>query len=92
MSTTENRGIHADNLSRCVEQGAARVAWIDGCISLDIILSVNGKAVQNSNQVQQALETGQVGTTVKVEVRRKNQNITLDVTPIAAPPIADERE
>jgi S1-C subfamily serine protease len=63
-----------------------------GIRSGDIILSVNGKAVQNSNEVQQALETGQVGTSVKVEVRRKGQNVSLDVTPIAAPPIADERE
>jgi S1-C subfamily serine protease len=63
-----------------------------GIRSGDIILSINGKAVQNSNEVQQALETGQVGTSVKVEVRRKNQNVSLDVTPIAAPPIAEERE
>ncbi len=63
-----------------------------GIRSGDIILSINGKAVQNSNEVQQALETGQVGTSVKVEVRRKNQNVSLDVTPIAAPPIVDERE
>jgi S1-C subfamily serine protease len=63
-----------------------------GIRSGDIILSVNGKAVQNSNEVQQALETARVGTSVKVEVRRKNQNVNLDVTPIAAPPIAEERE
>jgi Do/DeqQ family serine protease len=57
----------------------------------DVIVSVNGKTVQNANQVQQALETGRVGTSVKVQVRRKSQDVTLDVTPIAAPAI-DERE
>ncbi len=57
----------------------------------DVILSVNGKGVQNANQVQQALETGRVGSSVKVQVRRKNQDVTVDVTPIAAPAI-DEQE
>jgi S1-C subfamily serine protease len=76
-------------IARVIKDSPAAKA---GIRSGDIILSVNGKAVQNSNEVQQALETGQVGTSVKVEVRRKNQNITLDVTPIAAPPIAEERE
>ncbi len=63
-----------------------------GIRSGDIIVSVNGKAVQNSNEVQQALGTARVGKSVKVEVRRKTQNVTLDITPIAAPPIAEERE
>ncbi len=76
-------------IARVIKDSPAAKA---GIRSGDIILSVNGKAVQNSNQVQQALEIGQVGTSIKVEVRRKNQNVTLDVTPIAAPPIADERE
>jgi S1-C subfamily serine protease len=57
----------------------------------DVIVSVNGKTVQNANQVQQALETGRVGTSVKVQIRRKNQDVTVDVTPIAAPAM-DERE
>jgi S1-C subfamily serine protease len=76
-------------IARVIKDSPAAKA---GIRSGDIILSVNGKAVQNSNEVQQALETGQVGTIVKIQVRRKNQNVTLDVTPIAAPPIADERE
>jgi S1-C subfamily serine protease len=76
-------------IARVIKDSPAAKA---GIRSGDIILSVNGKAVQNSNEVQQALETGQVGISVKVEVRRKNQNVTLDVTPIAAPPIAEERE
>jgi Do/DeqQ family serine protease len=58
----------------------------------DVIQSVNGKAVQTSNEVQQAVDTTQIGTSVRVQVRRNNQNVTLDVTPIAAPPIAAEPE
>ncbi len=58
----------------------------------DVIQSVNGKAVQTSNEVQQAVDTTQIGTSVRVQVRRNNQNVTLDVTPIAAPPIAEEPE
>jgi Do/DeqQ family serine protease len=63
-----------------------------GMRSGDIIQSVNGKAVQTSNEVQQAVDTTQIGTSVRVQVRRNNQNVTLDVTPIAAPPIAAEPE
>jgi Do/DeqQ family serine protease len=58
----------------------------------DVIQSVNGKAVQTSNEVQQAVDTTQIGSNVQVQVRRNNQNVTLNVTPIAAPPIAAEPE
>lgn len=63
-----------------------------GIRSGDVIQSINGKAVQNSSQVQQAVDGTQIGTTVRVQVRRNNQNITLNVVPIAAPPIANEPE
>jgi S1-C subfamily serine protease len=58
----------------------------------DIITSVNGKAVQNSNQVQQAIETTKIGSSVPVQVRRNGQDVSLNVTPVAAPPLTDERE
>jgi Do/DeqQ family serine protease len=60
-----------------------------GMRSGDVIQSVNGKAVQNSNEVQQALETARVGNNVRVQVRRKGENVNIDVTPIAAPAIAE---
>ncbi len=63
-----------------------------GIRSGDVIQSINGKAVQNSSQVQQAVDGTQIGTTVRVQVRRNNQNITLNVVPIAAPPIANQPE
>jgi Do/DeqQ family serine protease len=63
-----------------------------GMRSGDIIQSINGKAVQTSSEVQQAMDTTQIGTNVRVQVRRNNQNITLDVKPIAAPPMAAEPE
>ncbi len=63
-----------------------------GMRSGDVIQSINGKAVQNSNDVQQALDSTQIGGNVQVQVRRNNQNLTLNVTPVAAPPIAAEPE
>jgi S1-C subfamily serine protease len=63
-----------------------------GIRSGDIIQSVNGKTTKNSNEVQQAIETTKIGGTVPVQVRRNGQNVSLNITPIAAPPIATERE
>jgi S1-C subfamily serine protease len=87
------------NLKIDVDQGTliARVvrsspAATAGMKSGDIIQSVNGKAVQNSNEVQQAVETTKIGSSVQVQVRRKGQTVTLNVTPVAAPPLAAERE
>ncbi|WP_309730816.1 HhoA/HhoB/HtrA family serine endopeptidase [Chamaesiphon sp. OTE_75_metabat_556] len=58
----------------------------------DIITSVNGKVVQNSNQVQQAMETTKIGSSVPVKIRRNGQDVNLNVTPVAAPPLTEERE
>jgi S1-C subfamily serine protease len=58
----------------------------------DIITSVNGKTVQNSNQVQQAIETTKIGSSVPIRIRRNGQDVDLNVTPVAAPPIADSQE
>jgi S1-C subfamily serine protease len=63
-----------------------------GIKSGDIITTVNGKAVQNSNQVQQALETTKIGSSIPVKVRRNGQDVSLNVTPVAAPPLTDDRE
>jgi S1-C subfamily serine protease len=63
-----------------------------GMRSGDAIQSINGKAVKNSNDVQQAVDSTQIGSNVQVQVRRNKQNLTLNVTPIAAPPIAAEPE
>ena len=63
-----------------------------GMKSGDIIQTVNGKAVKNSNEVQQVVETTKIGSSVQVQVRRNGQTVNLNVTPIAAPPLAAERE
>ncbi len=76
-------------IARVVRNSPAAKA---GIRSGDIIQSVNGKAVQNSNQVQQAVENTKVGDSVQVQVRRNGQNITLNVTPIAAPATTTDRE
>jgi S1-C subfamily serine protease len=58
----------------------------------DVIKSVNGKAVITSNDVQQAVDTTKIGTSIAVIVRRNGSDITLNVTPIAAPPITASQE
>jgi S1-C subfamily serine protease len=63
-----------------------------GIKSGDIIQSVNGKVVQNSNEVQQTVETTKIGNSIQVQVRRNGQTINLNITPIAAPPLTEERE
>jgi S1-C subfamily serine protease len=63
-----------------------------GMKSGDIIKNVNGKAVTTSNDVQQAMETTKIGSSVPVQVRRNGQNITLNITPVAAPALTAERE
>ncbi|MCY7367158.1 MAG: trypsin-like peptidase domain-containing protein [Chamaesiphon sp.] len=87
------------NLKIDVDQGTliARVvknspAASAGMKSGDIIQSVNGKTVKNSNEVQQAVETTKIGSSVQVQVRRNGQTVNLNVTPVAAPPLAAERE
>ncbi|AFY94954.1 HhoA/HhoB/HtrA family serine endopeptidase [Chamaesiphon minutus] len=87
------------NIKLDVEQGSliARVvrnspAASAGIRSGDVIQSVNGKPVQNSNQVQQAIEKTKIGSSFPVQVRRNGQTITLNVTPVAAPPITSAQE
>jgi S1-C subfamily serine protease len=63
-----------------------------GMRSGDVIQSVNGKTVQNSNEVQQAIETTKIGESVPVKVRRNGQDVALDVIPIAAPAISEQQE
>jgi S1-C subfamily serine protease len=63
-----------------------------GIKSGDIIQTVNNKAVQNSNQVQQVIETTKIGSNVQVQVRRNGRTISLNVTPTAAPALTAERE
>jgi Do/DeqQ family serine protease len=76
-------------IARIVRNSPAATA---GMKSGDIIQSVNGKAVQSSNDVQQAVETTKIGASIPVQVRRNGQNISLNVTPIAAPAITAEQE
>jgi S1-C subfamily serine protease len=71
-------------IARVVRESPAAKAGIKAG---DIIQSVNGKAVQTSNDVQQAVETTKIGTSVSVQVRRNGQEIALNVTPVAAPPM-----
>jgi S1-C subfamily serine protease len=72
-------------VARVIRNAPAAAA---GMKSGDIIQNVNGKAVQTSNDVQQAMELAKIGSSVPVQIRRNGQNITLNVTPVAAPPIA----
>ncbi|WP_373542208.1 HhoA/HhoB/HtrA family serine endopeptidase [Chamaesiphon sp.] len=76
-------------VARVVRNSPAATA---GIRSGDIIQSVNGKPVQNSNQVQQAVETTKIGTSIPIKVRRNGQDISLNITPVAAPPITAEPE
>jgi S1-C subfamily serine protease len=76
-------------IARIVRNSPAASA---GMKSGDIIQSVNGKAVRNSNEVQQAVETTKIGSSIQVQVRRNGQIVSLNVTPIAAPPLTAERE
>jgi S1-C subfamily serine protease len=76
-------------IARVVRNSPAATA---GMKSGDIIQTVNGKAVQNSNEVQQVVETTKIGSSVQIQVRRSGQTVNLNVTPIAAPPLAAERE
>jgi S1-C subfamily serine protease len=63
-----------------------------GMKSGDIIQSINGKAVRNSNEVQQVVETTKIGSSIQVQVRRNGQIVSLNITPIAAPPMTAEKE
>jgi S1-C subfamily serine protease len=76
-------------IARVVRNSPAAKA---GMKSGDIIQSVNGKAVQSSNDVQQAVETTKIGSSVQVQVRRNGQNVSLNVTPVAAPPLTAQQE
>lgn len=76
-------------IARIVRNSPAAKA---GMKSGDVIQSVNGKAVQSSNDVQQAMDTTKIGSNVSVQVRRNGQNVTLNVTPIAAPPLTAQQE
>ncbi|PSB55872.1 HhoA/HhoB/HtrA family serine endopeptidase [Chamaesiphon polymorphus] len=87
------------NLKIDVEQGSliARVVRNSPAASAgirpgDVILNVNGKPVRNSNQVQQAIEKTKIGSSFPVQLRRNGQTITLNVTPVAAPPITAAQE
>ena len=71
-------------IARVVRNSPAATA---GMRSGDIIKSVNGKTVENSNQVQQAVDTIKIGTNAQILVRRNGQDLTLNVTPVAAPPM-----
>ncbi len=94
INNDPNSNINVDTdkgalIGRVVRNSPAAKA---GIRSGDVIQSINGKAVQNSNDVQQAVDGTQIGGNVQVQVRRNNKNLTLNVTPIAAPPIANEPE
>jgi S1-C subfamily serine protease len=76
-------------VARVVRNSPAAAA---GMRSGDVILSVDGKNVQNSNDVQQTVDTTKIGSSIPVKVRRNGQDVSLNVTPVAAPPITAEPE
>src|SRR3546814_9148482 len=43
---TDDRAVHADGFAAHVDQGAARVPWIDRCIGLDVANTAVGRAAQ----------------------------------------------
>lgn len=58
----------------------------------DVIQSIDGKTVNNAAEVQQAIDNTKVGANVRVQVRRNGQNLALNVTSVASPPLAAEPE
>jgi Do/DeqQ family serine protease len=76
-------------IARVITNSPAATAGIK---SGDIIQKINGKAVQNSNEVQQAVEQTKIGTSVQLQIRRNGKDLNLNVTPIAAPALTTERE
>ncbi|WP_088890336.1 HhoA/HhoB/HtrA family serine endopeptidase [Leptolyngbya ohadii] len=51
----------------------------------DVILKVNNVPVATSSEVQQQIETSQIGGSVAVEVKRGNETKVIEVRPIAFP-------
>ncbi len=76
-------------IARVVRNSPAATA---GIRSGDVIQSINGKSVLTSSEVQQAIENTKVGAKVRLSLRRSGQNVDVDVTSVAAPPLAEERE
>jgi S1-C subfamily serine protease len=76
-------------VARVVRNSPAATA---GIRSGDVIQSINGKAVKTPSEVQQAMDNTRVGDSVRVRVRRGSQDVDLNVTSVAAPPLAEESE
>jgi Do/DeqQ family serine protease len=51
----------------------------------DVIQKLNGQSVADSASIQQAVENSQIGTDVRLELRRNGQKINLSVRPGAFP-------
>ena len=51
----------------------------------DVIEKLNGQSVADSASIQQAVENSQIGTDVRLELRRNGQKINLSVCPCAFP-------
>lgn len=61
-----------------------------GLRSGDIILKINNTEVKTAAEVQQQIETVQVGETIAIEIRRKDEVKTVQLRPIAFPAEQDE--
>nr|WP_318528430.1 HhoA/HhoB/HtrA family serine endopeptidase [Plectonema radiosum] len=60
-------------------------AAVSGIRAGDVIQKLNGQSVADSASVQQAVENSQIGTDVRLELRRNGQKLNLSVRPGAFP-------
>jgi S1-C subfamily serine protease len=58
----------------------------------DTISSINGKAVATPSEVQQIVEDVNIGSSIAVRVRRNGRELTLNVSPTAAPQSTTEKQ
>lgn len=79
LTIRDDRGVLVYQIMR--SSPAAKAGMKPG----DIIQRINGRAITNVDEVQQAVENSQIGGTLQVEVKRNGQTVNLAVNPAAFP-------